>query len=81
MDAYVELVALPLALAVNIIGPDIVPVGGGMGNAHALIARLDGAVRARILRRIARPLVVPARLTVDAGLIGAASLAWSEGAA
>lgn len=81
VDAYVELVALPLALAVNIIGPDIVPVGGGMGNAHALIARLDEAVRGRILRRIARPLVVPARLTVDAGLIGAASLAWSEGAA
>lgn len=81
VDAYVELVALPLALAVNIVGPDIVPVGGGMGNAHALIDRLDIAVRPRILRRIDRPLVVPARLTVDAGLIGAASLAWSEGAA
>lgn len=81
VDLYVELVALPLALAVNIAGPDIIPVGGGLGNSHPLIARLDTAVRSRILRRIERPLVVPAELTVDAGLIGAASLAFSEGVA
>lgn len=81
VDLYVELVAQPLALVVNIVGPDIIAVGGGMGNAPALIARLDAAVRARILRRIDRPLVVPARLTVDAGLIGAASLGFSEGLA
>lgn len=81
MDVYVELVSIPLALAVNIVGPDIIPVGGGLGNAHDLVARLDLAVRPRILRRIDRPLVVPAQLTVDAGLIGAASLAYSEAAA
>lgn len=81
VDLHVELVSVPLALTVNIVGPDIIPVGGGLGNAHALVARLDTAVRARILRRIERPLVVPAQLTVDAGLIGAASLAFSEGLA
>lgn len=81
VDLHVELVSRPLALAVNIIGPDIIPVGGGLGNAHALIARLDAAVRQRILRKIDRPLVVPAQLTIDAGLIGAASLAFSEGIA
>ncbi|MHA6300061.1 ROK family protein [Devosia sp. CAU 1758] len=81
VDLYVELVSVPLALSVNIIGPEIIPVGGGLGNAHALINRLDVAVRSRILRRTDRPLVVPARLTVDAGLIGAASLAFSEGPA
>jgi N-acetylglucosamine kinase len=79
VDLHVELVSVPLALTVNIVGPDIIPVGGGLGNAHALVARLDQAVRARILRRIDRPLVVPAQLTVDAGLIGAASLGFSEG--
>lgn len=78
VDLYVELVSVPLALTVNIIGPDIIPVGGGLGNAHALVARLDTAVRQRILRQLNRPLVVPAQLTVDAGLIGAASLALSE---
>lgn len=75
---YVELVARPLALTVNIIGPDIVPVGGGLGNSAPLIARIDAAVRAIILRRISRPLVVPAQLGVDAGLLGAANLFYSE---
>jgi N-acetylglucosamine kinase len=70
----VELVAQPLALVVNIIGPGIVPVGGGLGNSAALIARIDAAVRPRILRKLDRPLVVPAQLTADAGLIGAAML-------
>jgi N-acetylglucosamine kinase len=79
IDLYVELVAQPLALAVNIIGPDIVPVGGGLGNSAPLIARLDQAVRPRILRRVERPLIVPAQLTVDAGLLGAAILGFSEG--
>jgi N-acetylglucosamine kinase len=81
VDLHVELVSVPLALTVNIVGPDIIPVGGGLGNAHDLVARLDSAVRKRILRKIDRPLVVPAHLTVDAGLIGAASLAYSEGMA
>lgn len=79
IDLYVELVARPLALVVNLIGPDIVPVGGGLGNSAPLIARLDRAVRAGILRRVDRPLVVPAQLTVDAGLLGAAALGFSEG--
>lgn len=81
IDLHVELVSHPLALAVNIIGPDIVPVGGGLGNSAPLIALLDTAVRARILRRIERPLIVPAQLTVDAGLLGAAALGYSEGGA
>lgn len=78
IDLYIELVAQPLALVVNVIGPDIIPVGGGLGNSAALIDRLDLAVRARILRRIERPLVVPAQLTVDAGLQGAAALGFVE---
>ncbi len=74
VDLFVELVAQPLALVVNIVGPDIIAVGGGLGNSHELIARLDAAVRPRILRKLDRPLVVPAQLTADAGLIGAAAL-------
>ncbi|MBN9334326.1 ROK family protein [Devosia sp.] len=74
IDLFIELVAQPLALVVNIVGPDIIAVGGGLGNSHELIARLDAAVRPRILRKLDRPLVVPAQLTADAGLIGAAAL-------
>jgi N-acetylglucosamine kinase len=74
VDLFIELVAQPLALVVNIVGPDIIAVGGGLGNSRELIARLDQAVRPRILRKLDRPLVVPAELTADAGLIGAAAL-------
>lgn len=81
MAAYLELVAKPLALAVNIIGPHVIPVGGGLGNSVDLVAALDEQVRRRILRATDRPLVVPAQLSVDAGLVGAASLGFSEGLA
>lgn len=79
VDLYIELVAQPLALVANIVGPDIIPVGGGLGNSAPLIARLDVAVRQRILRKTDRPLVVPAQLTADAGLLGAANLGFSQG--
>ncbi|SEQ60281.1 N-acetylglucosamine kinase [Devosia sp. YR412] len=79
VDLYIQLVAQPLALVANIVGPDIIPVGGGLGNSAPLIARLDSAVRSRILRQTDRPLVVPAQLTADAGLIGAANLGFSQG--
>jgi N-acetylglucosamine kinase len=78
IDIFIDLVASPLALVVNIVGADIVPVGGGLSNSTALIARLDEAVRRRILRRIDQPLVVPAQCRIEPGLIGAASLALEE---
>ncbi|WIY53232.1 ROK family protein [Devosia sp. YIM 151766] len=78
MALYIELLARPLALVVNVVGPDIIPVGGGLGNCVPLIARLDAAVRGSILRRLERPLVVPAQLTADSGLLGAAYLGLAE---
>ncbi|HWV20678.1 MAG TPA: ROK family protein [Devosia sp.] len=81
VDLFIELVAQPLALVVNIVGPDIIAVGGGLGNSPELIARLDAAVRPRILRKLDRALVVPAQLTADAGLIGAAALGLAGDAA
>lgn len=80
IDLLVALVAQPLALVVNIVGPDIVPVGGGLGNSRELIEKLDTAVRPRILRKLHRPLIVPAALTADAGLVGAAALGLGAGA-
>jgi len=74
IDAFMEVVAAPLALVVNVVGAGIVPVGGGLAKSHALIARLDHEVRARILRTTAAPLVVPAALDVEPGLVGAAIL-------
>ena len=74
IEIYVDLVASPLALAVNITGASIVPVGGGLSNSVELIAKLDETVRQRTLRRFGRPLVVPSMLTVEPGLTGAALL-------
>jgi N-acetylglucosamine kinase len=74
VDAFMEIVAAPLALVVNVVGAGIVPVGGGLAQSRALIERLDREVRARILRKTTAPLVVPAALEVEPGLVGAAIL-------
>lgn len=74
VDAFMDIVAPPLALVINVVGAGCVPVGGGLGKSHALVARLDREVRARILRRTDAPLVVPAQLAVEPGLVGAAIL-------
>ncbi|WP_061938178.1 ROK family protein [Aureimonas sp. AU22] len=80
IDVWTDLVADPLALVVNIVGADVVPVGGGLGKVRPLIERLDAAVRARILRRASTPLVVPAQCRLEPGLIGAAILALRDNA-
>jgi len=74
IDVMIDLVASPLALTVNITGATIVPVGGGLSNVEPLLARLDEAVRARILRKFGRLLVVPSQCKLEPGLIGAALL-------
>lgn len=79
MALWRELVAGPLAMVVNVVGADVVPVGGGLSRAPGLVAYLDEAVRVRILRRPAGPLLVPAECGADAGLLGAAlagAAAW-----
>jgi N-acetylglucosamine kinase len=72
VDLWEDLIAGPLAMVLNATGASVVPVGGGLSSVPALIARLDGAVRARVLRQADAPLVVPATSGVEPGLIGAA---------
>ena len=72
VEVYVDLIASPLALAVNITGASIVPAGGGLSNSTDLLAKIDETVRRRILRRLERPLVVRAECEVEPGLVGAA---------
>ncbi len=70
---WLDLLSGQLAMVINLIGADIVPVGGGLANDITLIAALDTATRARILRQTDAPLVVPASVSADAGLAGAAA--------
>lgn len=77
---WLDLVSAPLAMVVNVIGPSVVPVGGGLANDRGLVGALDRAVRARILRRTDAPLLVPAVHRVEPGLIGASFLGFGAAA-
>lgn len=78
VEVYIDLLAGPLALVTNVTGASIMPVGGGLSNVPELVTEIDRAVRARILRRFNRPLVVPAQCRLEPGLIGAAMLGLSR---
>jgi N-acetylglucosamine kinase len=69
---YADLVSGPLAVAVNTVGANVVPAGGGLSNAPDVLALLDKAVRGKILHKRDAPLIVPAECKVEPGLIGAA---------
>jgi N-acetylglucosamine kinase len=71
---YCELVARELALMVNVLDPDCVPVGGGMASEKVIISTIDELVRDRVLGRYDAPLVVPGIFAGDGGLRGAAML-------
>jgi N-acetylglucosamine kinase len=72
VEVWAEVVSGPLAMVLNVVGASVGPVGGGLANVPALIARLDAAVRARVLRVDAGPLLRVAELRVEPGLVGAA---------
>ncbi|WP_163270432.1 ROK family protein [Chelativorans alearense] len=78
VDVFVDLLSGPLAMVVNVTGATIVPVGGGLANAQALLSEIDMAVRKRILRRFDRPLVVRGACRVEPGLMGAALLGFKK---
>lgn len=78
---WLELLAGPLAMVENMLGAGLMAVGGGLSNAPGLIAALDVQVRARILRKLDRPLIVPAQCAIEPGLVGAAILGLSRRAA
>lgn len=74
ISCFIDLLAGPLAMLVNTVGASILPVGGGLSNSAPLIARLDAAVRAGILRKTDKPVILPGQSGAEPGLIGAAWL-------
>ncbi len=74
VEIFVDLIAGELALMVNVLDPDCVPVGGGLASEGRLITMIDDHVRDRVLGRYDAPLVMPGRYHRDGGLRGAAML-------
>ncbi|XBS71650.1 ROK family protein [Acerihabitans sp. KWT182] len=74
VSAWLQLVAEPLALLVNILGPSKIVAGGGLASCAPLIAALDKQVRAGVLHRYDQPLVVPGAFLTQGGLVGASVL-------
>ncbi len=72
LDVYLDVVGGALANTVNILDPDIVPIGGGLARNRALITAIDAEVRARTLGRRPEVLCVPTETGPEKGLIGAA---------
>lgn len=72
LKLYIDIVGGALAMVVNLLGPSIIPVGGGLANDISLIQALDAAVRARTLFKYDQPLLVAASQGPEPGLIGAA---------
>jgi len=74
IDIYCDLVAHELALMINVLDPDCIPVGGGLASEATLIAEIDTRVRKQVLGRYDAPLVVTGAYARDGGLRGAALL-------
>jgi N-acetylglucosamine kinase len=78
VEVWADVVGGPMAMVLNVVGASVVPVGGGLANEPALIAVLDTAVRARVLRVADGPLLRVAELQVEPGLVGAALAGEAE---
>ncbi len=71
-----QLIAGPLAMAINLTGATIVPAGGGLARDHAFVAAIDEAARPLTLAKPRQRLVVPATSGAEPGLAGAAAIGF-----
>ncbi|MEX3011001.1 ROK family protein [Hoeflea sp. TYP-13] len=70
ITAYVSVLSDALALTINITGAQIVPVGGGLSNASALLSAIDSEVRGKTLLARSKPLVIEGQTGQNGGLWG-----------
>lgn len=78
IDTAVECLGSTLGLLVNVLDPEAIVVGGGLGSAPGHYwNRLAPSIRRAIWSEVHRDLpIVQAKLGRDSGVIGAALLAW-----
>jgi glucokinase len=78
-DEAVDALAFVLAVTAGVAAPELIIVGGGLSGAgDVLLAPLRRKVAARVTPPQRQPELVPAALGEQAGLLGAALLAWRQ---
>ncbi|PVB63632.1 ROK family protein [Labrenzia sp. 011] len=81
VEAWATLLSRALSVLVNTLGPDVIPVSGGLANDGALLDLIDRKSRALVLADYGGPLVTKGRFADNGGLQGAgiaARLAFTE---
>ncbi|MEX2501119.1 MAG: ROK family protein [Trueperaceae bacterium] len=79
VDGATRITGIALANLVKILDPDAFVIGGGMSQVGAFyLDRIEAAAR-HYLRGWPEPVLLPARLGTDAGVIGAAAVAAKAG--
>lgn len=81
IEAYATLLSRALSVLVNTLGPDVIPVSGGLSGDEALLSLIDRKTRSLVLAHYADPLVFKGQFAENGGLHGAgivARTAFSE---
>ncbi len=71
VDAFTTLVSRALSGLVNTIGPNVIPVSGGLSNDETLLELIDRKTRDLVLARYQDPLIVRGAFAANGGLHGA----------
>ncbi|WP_421982907.1 ROK family protein [Roseibium sp.] len=71
VDAFTTLLCRALSVLVNTLGPDVIPVSGGLSNDSKLLELIDRKTRDLVLASYAEPLVVRGDFAQNGGLHGA----------
>ncbi|MHA7772678.1 ROK family protein [Roseibium sp. M-1] len=75
IEAFSTLLSRSLSLLVNTLGPDVIPVSGGLSNDPVLLDLIDRKTRNLVLARYADPLIIRGQFAENGGLHGAGIVA------
>ncbi|WP_420413601.1 ROK family protein [Roseibium sp.] len=71
IEVYTTLLSRALSMVVNLLGPDVIPVSGGLSADEELLAEIDRKTRALTLATYDTPLVLRGAFADNGGLQGA----------
>lgn len=75
IHAFTTLLSRALSVLVNTLGPDVIPVSGGLSNDARLLSEIDTKTRSLVLATYTAPLVVKGDYAENGGLHGAGIVA------